>query len=682
MKRNIIKSLALGLLAVAGMGFAGCQDHFDEMNVEVPVATLRPNTTIAELKKAFWQTDASNYCDEVPAREDGEHYVIRGRVVSNDYYGNIFKCLYIQDETGVLPMSINQYNLYMTNRVGQEVVIDVTGMYIGKYAGMMQLGFPSWYDRDNTWQTSFMAPDMYELHRQYNGNPEPAKIDTVLVNDYSEISGSSPEELIKWQGQLVRFNNATFANGGTGATLCANYQTKVSDEQNQPLNVKGGTITVRTSGYAKFWNYKLPAEACDVVGLLGYYNGNWQLLLNDADGIMNVGNPTAIGTKDKPYSVAEMINMSNEGSASGWVKGYIVGTVAPEVTNVTSDNDITWTAPFIMDNTLVIADAPDVRDYTKCAIVPLTEGTALYQYGNLADNPALAGREISVEGRFGRSMNMANLAGNSGRPSSFEIAGVEVPSDEPKPGDGTEAAPYTVTQAIALGSTGKTAWVTGYIVGAMNTSDSNNYVFETSNFTVASNIYIAATPDETDRDKMMPVQLPIGDVRTAVNLKDHPENLGKIVSLNGSLESYFRQPGLKSVSAYKLAGGSDTPKPDVPSDAGTESKPYTVTQILSLGNPGTTSWVEGYIVGWSTNGTFSANFTADGAVTQNVLIAASKDEKDDAKLVPVQLPIGDVRNALNLQNNPGNLGKHVVLEGKLELFFNRVGIKSVSQFKL
>lgn len=818
MKMKFQKYIAAVTAALFGAaGLTGCQDHFDDdVKIDTPVATNQPNMTIAEFKAEFWQ-DENNYCVEIPAREDGSHYIISGRVISSDYQGNIFKCLYIQDETAALAMSINQYNLYMTNRVGQELVIDLTGMYVGKFNGMFQLGFPSWYDRDQCYETSFMAPELFNAHVEYNGNPEPAKIDTVTVSDFSEIS-----DLQKWQGQLVRFNNVKFANANNAADnqLCNEYH---SSGYNQSLNVPGGAINVRTSGYAKFWNTKLPAEACDVVGILSYYGTQgWQLLLNDVEGLMNIGNATQIGTKEKPYTVDEALEFAAVGSTSGWVKGYIVGSVAPEVTEVTSNADITWAAPFILDNTVVIAAAPDVRDYTKCIIVPLTEGTKLYEVGNLADNPERLGLELAVQGRITTSMGIAAIAGNSGNASSFELEGVEIIDPGTTEGNGTEATPYNVTQAIALNNPGTTAWVQGYIVGVLNYD--NNSSLETGvPTTVATCIAIAASPDETDKNKVMvvqlpvgdirsklnlkdnpgnlgkvvsvqgslvkyfgicgiketsaykldgeggggdtptpptpgagegngteadpynvaavialgnpgttgqwiegyiigvinydnnssletgvpttvatciaiadspsetdknncvAVQLPVGDIRTALNLKDNPGNLGKKVSLQGSLVKYFGIAGLKETSAYKLdgEGGGDTPTPPTPVEGGTEAQPYTIDQVLTLNNPGTTSWVEGYIVGWTTNGVFTPSFTADGAVAANVLLAATPGETDPAKLVPLQLPgSSDIRSALNLVDNPANIGKKVKVEGKLEAYFNRPGIKSPSAFTL
>ena len=50
----------------------------------------------------------------------------------------------------------------------------------------------------------------------------------------------------------------------------------------------------------------------------------------------------------------------------------------------------------------------------------------------------------------------------------------------------------------------------------------------------------------------IPVQLPQGDLRTALNLVDNPTNVGKEVLLRGSVETYFKVAGLKNTSAYKF----------------------------------------------------------------------------------------------------------------------------------
>jgi hypothetical protein len=78
------------------------------------------------------------------------------------------------------------------------------------------------------------------------------------------------------------------------------------------------------------------------------------------------------GTAGDPYTVAEALEKMNA-QRSGWVTGYVVGAVAPEVTEVKSNADIEWKAPTTLANTLVTADAADVTDYTKCIMIELSK---------------------------------------------------------------------------------------------------------------------------------------------------------------------------------------------------------------------------------------------------------------------------------------------------------------------
>ena len=132
--------LAAAILAATAT--VSCDNDFDYPPVIVPVATIQPNTTIAQVKAAYW-SDERNYADTILFNDEGEHIIIAGRVISSDETGNIYKSLVIQDETAALAMSINNNSLSETYKVGQEVVIDLTEMYIGKYNGLQQLGFPT-----------------------------------------------------------------------------------------------------------------------------------------------------------------------------------------------------------------------------------------------------------------------------------------------------------------------------------------------------------------------------------------------------------------------------------------------------------------------------------------------------------------------------------------------------------
>lgn len=121
-------------------------------------------------------------------------------------------------------------------------------------------------------------------------------------------------------------------------------------------------------------------------------------------------------------------------------------------------------------------------------------------------------------------------------------------------GEGTAESPKTALQVLNGSNSGETAWVTGYIVGWVDTANSNAFDEQTATFTVPatvnSNLIMAMNPDERNYEKCIVLQLPNTDVRTALNLVNHPDNLGKLITVKGTLEKYFGTQGVKNISAY------------------------------------------------------------------------------------------------------------------------------------
>ena len=405
-----------------------CQDDIDEPAFldEVPVATLKPNATILEVKEKFWQ-DVTPYCSAIGTKDNGEHYIVKGRVISSDYSGNIFKSFYIQDETAALPISVNQYNLYLEYRVGQEVVIDLTGLYMGRYSGLEQLGYPQWKASADAYEPTFMQPAFLSGHIQRNGYPEPEKVDTLLIRDLSKLPTNATDGayMRKWQGQIVRINNVKF-NPQDGLDVFGIYHENVNQ---QIADANNNTLTVRTSGYSNFWNHKLPEGFGDVVGILGYYydssapTDSWQLTLIDEYGLMNFGNPTLPeGTKDRPWSVATAVQMENLGeNETGWVQGYIVGTIASEVENITSANDIEWGANATLAASVVIGQTRDTRDLNQCLVISLPQNSAIRDQVALLNHPENLGKKLTLLGRLQKYMGTYGVVDNAGTADTFVL---------------------------------------------------------------------------------------------------------------------------------------------------------------------------------------------------------------------------------------------------------------------
>ncbi|TQR20372.1 DUF6359 domain-containing protein [Psychrobacillus vulpis] len=116
--------------------------------------------------------------------------------------------------------------------------------------------------------------------------------------------------------------------------------------------------------------------------------------------------------------------------------------------------------------------------------------------------------------------------------------------------------PISVADAIA-NNTG-TATVQGFIVG---TASSGTSYDQEAPFTVATNIGLADSPNETDASKILPVQLPTGAVRAGLNLVDNPTLFKGEVTITGSLSPYFSVPGLRSASAFTIISNGEVPTP-------------------------------------------------------------------------------------------------------------------------
>lgn len=133
------------------------------------------------------------------------------------------------------------------------------------------------------------------------------------------------------------------------------------------------------------------------------------------------------------------------------------------------------------------------------------------------------------------------------------------------------------------------------------------------------------------------------------------------------------------VKNFKVAHGTAA-EPEEPEEA----QEYTVAEALAaFTGVATPAIVKGYIVGSIDDKSIDdANFSGNAVLKTNLLIADNADETDIAKCLAVQLPSGDVRNALNLVDNPGNYKKLVTLTGSLEKYFGVPGLKTVSKYEI
>lgn len=117
------------------------------------------------------------------------------------------------------------------------------------------------------------------------------------------------------------------------------------------------------------------------------------------------------------------------------------------------------------------------------------------------------------------------------------------------------------------------------------------------------------------------------------------------------------------------------------SDGADVTRALTVADALdSIGSEDV--WVSGYIVGGDLTSS-SASYKKPFSSRTNLLLGPRSSTTDRASCVSVQLPSGELRDALNLVDNPHLLGRKVYLRGDIvEAYYGIPGIKNISAYEL
>ena len=273
----------------------------------------------------------SNYLftiDTIPTDTIGIY--IRGRIVTDDAGGNFYKAMVIQQivdgKQQALRLSVDLGNSSGMFAMGQEIIVRLNGLAIGRYANQPQICVPSFNNNLNAGskynEKVGWAPGRIPAARAIAaitriGLPDISKLqyDEIQLKDFvtyttrnystgsglTKVLGNSLIDVLEAReldGRLVRINNIYFTSE------CANTQgyripcTIGDPETDGNVNVFGPTtgnvgypqsrvvaqvngtdslfFMVATSEYAKYSHMYLPAAEYvgTVQGVLGYYWDN------------------------------------------------------------------------------------------------------------------------------------------------------------------------------------------------------------------------------------------------------------------------------------------------------------------------------------------------------------------------------------------------------------------------
>ena len=224
--------------------------------------------TIAEVKAIYSNVISGGSLEQIT-----EPLQIQGVVVGNDEGGNIYQALYLQDASGAISISISQAGLYGPFAIGQAVLVELNGLYIGGYGQQPQIGTTYTNPKNGNVQTGRMS--RYEWQKHYK-LIEPIAGLTATPLEVTNLNGFTVEKdackLITLKGVELSAANGkkVFANSSDAAT----NQTAVN------RNIKGmSNVVLRTSTFADFANAVMPMGKQDITGIASYYNGTWQILM-------------------------------------------------------------------------------------------------------------------------------------------------------------------------------------------------------------------------------------------------------------------------------------------------------------------------------------------------------------------------------------------------------------------
>ena len=259
-------------IAIASVGFSSCMDkdweapQFDEPlygNNSIMKQEGDKVITIGELKEKYSSLINASTDGSKEITEDWQLQVV---VNGNDEGGNLYKQISIQDHTGAIIVGINGSNLYPYMPVGQQLLINLKGLYIGGYRKQAQIG--ALY-RDGIGR---MDTDVWEQHvRLLKPGEIEARVDTV---DFDEKA-----DKYTLSGRIVRLSGVTISGEGTQVLAPEDGSvTLTSNCANRLINNKS-SLVLRTSSYSKFANRAIPKGKVDVYGVCTRFNNTWQILM-------------------------------------------------------------------------------------------------------------------------------------------------------------------------------------------------------------------------------------------------------------------------------------------------------------------------------------------------------------------------------------------------------------------
>ena len=294
-KTKYIKFLVAAML-LGGLATSCMDDDWNDPTCEVApygnndiVEDDAKMISIKELKaKTVDLIPSSQANDTVRITEDWQ---LKVRVTGNDIQGNIYNQIAVQDESGEgLLICIQKGGLFGFLPVGQEILVNLKGLYIGIYGNNVQIGVPYTNTSGRTFP-SRMNINVWNEHFKILGAADASKV----VPEKFDVSKLKDVAYVKsHRGKLMTLENVEMDKADGKLAWAPEADKDAGNGVSRTVKIGGKAqklMVVRSSTYADFAAKAMPTGKVNLTGIFTVYATNpskygytWQILLrSDSD---------------------------------------------------------------------------------------------------------------------------------------------------------------------------------------------------------------------------------------------------------------------------------------------------------------------------------------------------------------------------------------------------------------
>lgn len=287
-----IKFIALAFLALTLGSCMGDGYADPDLTEKVPASPYGNNSlreknviSIADLKTQF----ATIINSDNGYKQIEKDMMIKAVVTGNDVSGNIYNQVSVQDASGAIIIAINGSGLSGYLPVGQEILVNLKGLYIGSYKKLPQIGGVNTKLSDGSLGMGKIERAIWNEHFKIL-NPGEADASTVVPEEFDLTKLTDAAYMDANVGKLMTLKKVKFASAN-GKNVWAPDDTNTSLElidAETGKRISSSNLVVRNSGYSKFANEVVPQGVFDITGIFTRYNNTWQIVLRSTDDLKSV----------------------------------------------------------------------------------------------------------------------------------------------------------------------------------------------------------------------------------------------------------------------------------------------------------------------------------------------------------------------------------------------------------